>query len=389
VNARVTGDAANEPTMAIDPSTGRIVVGWRQFDDVNCDYRKAGYGVSVNGGITWTQGVLDDQYRSDPVVVFHDGTFRYLTLMIHWPDYWTDLWELSDGVSWVGPFATYGGDKPWMAIDPTNGNIYMAWTSGSSNCAPGYFTASYDNGATWTDCVDLPGNPYCGNMDIAVDGTVYIPGWERVLVWSHDVQYSTGTPTWSCSEVPVSGPFIMKKADSPNPAGLMGQPYIACDPDDPMTLWFLGSVDPSGRDDPMDVHVCRSEDGGLTWGPPIRINDDAPGAWQWFGTLDVAENGRLDAVWFDTRQEGGYISRMYWACSWDRGETWSPNRCLSEPFDPHVGWPVQQKIGDYMALISSNEAFEVVFPATFKGEQDLYYMRVRLPTSQDEEAEAR
>jgi hypothetical protein len=47
----------------------------------------------------------------------------------------------------------------------------------------------------------------------------------------------------------------------------------------------------------------RSTDGGLTFSAPMRVNDDVnhQNKWHWFGTLAVAPNGRLDAVWYDMR----------------------------------------------------------------------------------------
>lgn len=56
----------------------------------------------------------------------------------------------------------------------------------------------------------------------------------------------------------------------------------------------------------MDVMFARSVNGGLTWNAPVRINDDSTQtAWQWFGTMSVAPNGRIDVVWLDTRDNPG------------------------------------------------------------------------------------
>ena len=47
----------------------------------------------------------------------------------------------------------------------------------------------------------------------------------------------------------------------------------------------------------------RSTDHGATWNDPLRVNDDPQGngAHQWFVTMSVAPNGRIDAIWNDTR----------------------------------------------------------------------------------------
>src|SRR5437016_1146048 len=51
----ITGDAANEPSIAVDPTNGsKIVIGWRQFNSVSSNFRQSGYGYTSDGGMTWT-----------------------------------------------------------------------------------------------------------------------------------------------------------------------------------------------------------------------------------------------------------------------------------------------------------------------------------------------
>src|SRR5947207_10147358 len=71
----ITGDAANEPSIAIDPpDRTRMVIGWRQFDSVSSNFRQAGWGFTTNGGVSWTfPGVLENNvFRSDPVLSSND-----------------------------------------------------------------------------------------------------------------------------------------------------------------------------------------------------------------------------------------------------------------------------------------------------------------------------
>src|SRR4029450_10551421 len=58
-NNRV-GDAANEPSICVDPTYGnKMSIGWRQFDSVLSNFRQAGFGYSTNGGRNWVSpGVL-------------------------------------------------------------------------------------------------------------------------------------------------------------------------------------------------------------------------------------------------------------------------------------------------------------------------------------------
>src|SRR4029450_2543604 len=90
-----------------------------------------------------------------------------------------------------------------------------------------------------------------------------------------------------------------------NPAGLDGQLFLAIDRSGTGTnnnIYMLARVQPSGRTT-NDVMFVRGTEGGLTFSAPLKVNDDPvnPSKWHWFGTFSVAPNGRLDAVWYDTR----------------------------------------------------------------------------------------
>jgi hypothetical protein len=118
-----------------------------------------------------------------------------------------------------------------------------------------------------------------------------------------------------------------------------------------------------------------STDDGQNWSWPIRINDD-PGmnAYQWFGTMSVAPDGRIDVIWLDTRDNPGTVmSSLYYSYSLDGGFTWTPNERLTEEFNPHLGWPQQDKMGDYLDMFSDEAGAHLAWANTFNGEQDVYY----------------
>src|ERR1700704_5812335 len=99
----ITNDAANEPSISIDPTNrNKMVIGWRQFDSVSSNFRQAGWGFTSNGGVSWTfPGVLESNvFRSDPVLASNDlGHFFYLSLLTNFFD---DMWRSVDGgQSWA------------------------------------------------------------------------------------------------------------------------------------------------------------------------------------------------------------------------------------------------------------------------------------------------
>ena len=95
------------------------------------------------------------------------------------------------------------------------------------------------------------------------------------------------------------------------------------------------------------------------------------------GTLAVAPNGRIDVIWLDTRNATNNTdSQLFYSYSFDGGNTWAPNVQVSNSFNPLIGYPNQNKMGDYMTIVSDNTGGNVAYCATFNGEEDIYYVRV-------------
>ena len=172
-----------------------------------------------------------------------------------------------------------------------------------------------------------------------------------------------------------------------NPVGLVGQIYVAADRSGTNTnnnVYMLASVQPTGFTTGSDVMFVRSTDRGVTFSAPRRVNDDPVNhaKWHWFGTMSVAPNGRIDAVWLDTRYAAdNTISQLFYSYSTNAGVNWAPNVAVSASFNPLVGYPNQNKMGDYISMVSDNTGADVAYCATFNGEQDIYYLRVAPPTS--------
>ena len=387
----IVGDAANEPSIAVDPTNpNRMVIGWRQFDNVNSNFRQAGYGYSTNGGQNWTfPGVIDPLiFRSDPVLDFDvAGNFYYNSLTNTTGAYTCKVYKsINGGASWDLGTDAYGGDKQWMAIDRTNGqgngNIYSSWTSYYSSCQPGSFTRSANAGASFEDCVTVDGDPYWGTMAVGPDGELYIAGagsFDGVTVSkSTNAQTPGSTISWNYStSVNLDGNV---SGQSPiNPVGILGQVSIDVDRSNGPgrgNVYVLASVVRISVTDPADVMFAKSTDGGLTFGPPKRINNDVSiENYQWFGTMSVAPNGRIDVIWLDTRDgnTGSFLSALYYCYSDDQGETWSINKKLSDLFDPSVGYPQQLKMGDYFDMVSDDAGAHLAWANTLNGEQDVYY----------------
>jgi len=184
------------------------------------------------------------------------------------------------------------------------------------------------------------------------------------------------------SRVDLGG--IVQSRAAPNPVGLMGQLWIDVDRSDGANAdnaYLLATLDPPG-DDPGDVLFSRSNDGGESWSPPMRVNDDPDDslARQWFGTMSVAPNGRIDAAWIDQRDRLDRLNaQVFYSHSNDGGRTWSANMAITPLFDTKIGWPQQRKLGDYYHMESDERGAHLAYAATFNGEQDVYYLFIETP----------
>ena len=59
------------------------------------------------------------------------------------------------------------------------------------------------------------------------------------------------------------------------------------------------------------------------------------------------------------------------------------NVAVSNSFSPFVGYPNQNKIGDYITIVSDNASANVAYAATFNGEEDIYYVRIPIASPYD------
>ncbi len=398
----IVGDAANEPSIAVNPlNPQNIVIGWRQFNSVSSNFRQAGWAYTFNKGATWTfPGVLTPgTFRSDPSLdVDSAGNFYYQSLK---SNFTLDVFKSTNGgVTWGSPVPSFGGDKNWLAIDrtggPGNGTLYGIWQRFSACCGTNVLTRSVDGGGSFQNPVPVAMWPTFGTMTVGPDGTVYAAGCDGtttqdfntfVLAHSTNVPAPGTPPTFAAVQISLQG--AMDLGDEPNPQGLLGQANVQTDHSNGPTrgnVYVLASV----KEAALDVHFVRSVDGGQSFSAPVQVNDDAGppplggptgpddvANWHWFAAHSVAPNGRIDAIWFDTRDSGvSNISRLYYAYSWDAGNTWSKNVPVSPQFNSLVGFPQQSKMGDYSTLISDVTGADAAYAATFNNEQDVYYVRL-------------
>jgi hypothetical protein len=234
----IVGDAANEPSICVDPTKNKMSIGWRQFDSVASNFRQAGLAHTINGGRTWSPRTVlqPNVFRSDPVLNSDNvGRFFYLGLL---QTFFDDLWRsLDGGQSWTNIAAANGGDKQWFTIDNTNsighGFQYQSWSTDGNNYAGRQFTRSTNGGLTWMNPINIPNSPAWGTLDVDSSGNLFIGGinLNTGQIWcvrSTNAKNDAVVPTFDQSTAVNLGGSIVS-AEPINPEGLVGQVFLAAD----------------------------------------------------------------------------------------------------------------------------------------------------------------
>lgn len=121
----------------------------------------------------------------------------------------------------------------------------------------------------------------------------------------------------------------------------------------------------------LDVLLTRSTDAGSTFSVPIVVNDNPPGdsSWQFMPWICVDPYGDIHAVWYDTRS-GGLDLDVYYAKSTDRGQSFGPNLRVTD--QATMG---RSFIGDYIAVVADSAWGYCAWSDNRNGDQDVYFSR--------------
>jgi hypothetical protein len=350
-----------------------------------------GYARSTDAGVTYTDmGFLnpgsdpDNFLLGDPVVSCADPTtFRYASLFFTDDAVGNPVSAISvststdGGASFADPEVAAGKsafthflDKPWFTVDPNDGdNLYVTYTdfdfSGVCGIDPIFgpitrvaieFVRSTDGGANWStpmviqEVCSPPTVPglFVQGSQIAVGpgGEVYV-GWEF-----YDADFVTRTLRIRKSTnngLTFGGPVDVTAVDCVGECFVLQGGFrafldlggIAADRSGGPTNGHVYLTYQSGGFSVFDaaaadgsysygdIFLRKSTDGGATWGPAVKVNnnpDPVPGGGgtdQFMPYVAVDKNGRVAVSFYDRRRDGeNFFIDRFTAFSVNGGATW-------------------------------------------------------------------
>lgn len=383
---RGTG-ACNETTISASKANPlEIVAGWNDYRE---GLPRTGIGLSLDGGLSWTDFLLRPapQFQSvaegDPMTCADDRTGTIWAGGISFaPNGGVFVARKDPGAAGFGNvvMSAIGGgwDKGWMAAGPdpnapaSQTLVYIALNLG--------LLVSADMGDTWS-----PPNPLGVGLGFlpktGPNGELYVAYWDwndRVeLIRSLDGGASLSSPILIAQRMDVWGIDGSRFPGNYRVASFQG---LAVDPNDgtlycvyPDTTAFVAN----GAN--VDIYFTKSVDQGSTWSPPVVVNDDAatPGD-QFFPWIEVDANGRLHMTFYDTRNivqndsDSHGLIDAYYSYSDDGGTTWTEIRLTASAFTSATDGFGGIFIGDYLGLSTAGNRTLPFYMTTQNGDADVF-----------------
>ena len=396
-------DRDAETSIAINPTNAQnMVAGWISSGDHTC-----GFGVSDDGGVTWSIGVLPGiqlasggsyDRGTDPSVAFDKYGNAYFSCLAFnlGPQAGGSAGTVfvskstDGGHSWGQPQAVFNGqagpgnsvnmfeDHQFLTANARTGELYVTETRFEAGHGKPeiLFSKSTDQNGSWTAPVavsDRGGNATfqhsfsAGGKDA---GTIYVsyfgyPSQQSSLRRIYLVKSADGGAHFS-------EPQLLRTIVGL--AGVPGNLKLAVDQTtNQIYLTYQDADDGNG-----EVRVLRVADAGDHFVVQGRTTVKTDPADQFFPHITVAPNGRVDVCF----QDRGYLPGnlfLFTTCgfSFDGGLTFANQQVTTVPFDDSNN----NFIGDYNWQASTNNAVYPIFvgdgvPGGDSSTQEVFVARV-------------
>lgn len=337
--------AIGEPQIAVDPTDPkRLFLGWTTFPvplDLGAstaDIDACGGLVSTNGGRTWkkveppynhipdTLGCGDIAAAAGPDGTLYAGgitptytaeaeggiTVGGLSIIVHGRDVvsrsndWGRTWSTpvvtvsSDGARTVGGSPVDTFDRPWLAVDQSDGTVYASgrnlFSSRGGLGGQRFVTASTNKARSFGPVfpIDSADSPQSGSATIAAAHGLLAVAYTAASAPGATcpcVIFETSRDhgkTFDRRVVP-----LVDATDAPSP-------FLAADPTTKGRFAFT-ILDATST----GLQVYETDDSGETWHAPVRVGEDSPNQ-RFKPWLSYGPSGQLDLVWRTQYSDGSY-----------------------------------------------------------------------------------
>jgi hypothetical protein len=291
-------------------------------------------------------------------------------------------------------------DKEQMWVDQGTGTLYLVYVRFANDLigsTPVELVRSFDGGRTWTP----PSTVVPNEADAFNTGTYVLTvpkpaGGTRVLVFwwrrqfdlisgattNREIQYAISDDNGSTFGPQQTIAEVYRESTAPGynrpRTEILNAVFAATRNQDVYVTYYSGKFPgnppatggPSGPR-PSDIFVNASHDGGTTFGPQVKVNDDIGQNVHLFSGVQVNKNGWVYVGWLDRRNDPNDELTDAWAAvSKDAGASFGHNKVQT---DVATSWRVradaQPNFGDYNTteLLNDNQFLMIWADGRFPG----------------------
>jgi len=267
-------------------------------------------------------------------------------------------------------------------VSPYFGRMYVSFVFLTP---PFYVRYSYttNSGDSWSANSIINNPPQrCQGAEIRtnLNGNVFV-SWGSVInisPFTEDyigfARSSNGGANWSVSESAMNINGIAGRLQQKGNVAVNGLPRMDVDMTaGPRSGWIYiitteKNLAPAGSD--PDVILRKSTNGGVSWEPPVRVNQDPlnNGKTQFFPCLRVDETGGVNIIYYDDRNTAVDSTEVYLSRSTDGGVTFADYLISDHRFAPKsIAGTGAGFMGDKIGLTSGNNKLTAVWMSDITG----------------------